>query len=144
MYANGRGLPKDLKQAAQWYRKAADQGLDSAQLNLGAMYYSGDGVPKNAVEALKYFRLSAQQKNGHAQFNLASLYAAPLQGDGIMQDLARALVWFTAAASTLAGEEAKIANANVTEVASKMTQPQLRAAQAIVRECRDGNYKKCD
>ena len=34
---NGTGVAKDDKKAAQWYRKAADQGLAEAQLHLGFM-----------------------------------------------------------------------------------------------------------
>src|SRR6185503_1652521 len=139
--AAGRGLPQDYKQAADWYRKAANAGVDSAQLNLGAMYYSGQGVPKNTQEALKYFRMSALRRNGRAQFNLASIYAT---GDGVPQDLARALVWFSIASTTLAGNEAKIAAENYNEVASKMTTAQKLQAQAFARVCRDGNYEKCD
>jgi TPR repeat protein len=35
MYANGEGVVRDDKQAAFWFRKAADQGEAMAQFNLG-------------------------------------------------------------------------------------------------------------
>jgi TPR repeat protein len=38
MYAFGKGVLKDDKQAVYWYQKAAEQGLAEAQYNLGAMY----------------------------------------------------------------------------------------------------------
>jgi TPR repeat protein len=38
MYANGKGVLKDDKQAASWYQKAAEQENAGAQYNLGNMY----------------------------------------------------------------------------------------------------------
>ena len=35
MYEKGGGVPQDLAQAAQWYRKAAEQGNVAAQCSLG-------------------------------------------------------------------------------------------------------------
>lgn len=55
MYAEGKGIPQDYKQAVQWYRKAAEQGEALAQFNLGAMYYNGEGVPQNMAIAKKWF-----------------------------------------------------------------------------------------
>jgi uncharacterized protein len=97
-------------------------------------------VPKDPKEALKWIRMAAQQGNGRAQFNLATLYT---NGDGIVQDLARALVWFNAAAVTLAGNEAKTADENSKAVAGKMTREQLLAAHDMARKCRLGDFKNC-
>jgi Sel1 repeat len=36
MYSEGHGVPKDLAEAAKWWRKAADQGNTSAQNHLAA------------------------------------------------------------------------------------------------------------
>ena len=38
MYDRGQGVPEDDAEAVRWYRLAAEQGLASAQLNLGVMY----------------------------------------------------------------------------------------------------------
>ena len=38
MYYNGEGVPKDYKQAAQWYQKAAEQNHTQAQFLLGFLY----------------------------------------------------------------------------------------------------------
>ncbi|MDD1628712.1 MAG: sel1 repeat family protein, partial [Methylococcaceae bacterium] len=43
MYANGKGMTQDDKQAAFWFRKSADQGYAEAQLILGVMYNEGQG-----------------------------------------------------------------------------------------------------
>ena len=58
MYFNGEGVPKDLKEAAKWYRLAAEQGLASAQYNLGLMYADGEGVPEDKVQAFAWASLA--------------------------------------------------------------------------------------
>jgi len=60
MYDEGRGVPKDYKEAARWYRKAAEQGNADAQSDLGVMYAKGRGVPKDYVTAYMWFNLAAQ------------------------------------------------------------------------------------
>jgi hypothetical protein len=47
VYYQGEGVQQDYKQAAAWYRKAADQGYAGAQHNLGLMYYQGEGVQQD-------------------------------------------------------------------------------------------------
>ena len=38
VYDEGRGVARDYKEAAKWYRLAAEQGNISAQVNLGVLY----------------------------------------------------------------------------------------------------------
>jgi hypothetical protein len=45
------GVPQDYRQAADWYRKAAEQGLAEAQYGLGFLYHNGNGVPKDETQA---------------------------------------------------------------------------------------------
>jgi len=61
--AAGRGAAQDLKQAAEWYRKAAEQGDVSAQATLGLLYSLGQGVPKSDVEAYFWLDLAASVKS---------------------------------------------------------------------------------
>ena len=61
MYDNGEGVPEDDREAAKWYRKAAEQGDASAQFNLGGMYATGEGVPEDYVMAYVWANLSAAQ-----------------------------------------------------------------------------------
>lgn len=44
IYEKGIGGAPQFKQAAEWYLKAAEQGLSAAQVNLGALYERGAGV----------------------------------------------------------------------------------------------------
>ena len=57
MYANGLGVEQDYLTAADWYRKAADQGNVDAQYNLSVVYSDGLGVSKNSAEAQKWLEL---------------------------------------------------------------------------------------
>ena len=52
-YHNGwSGVKQDYQQAAYWYRKSADQGYSSAQLNLGYLYSKGLGVSQDQQQAV--------------------------------------------------------------------------------------------
>ena len=73
MYKWGLRVPKDLTEAAEWYRLAAEQGHAQAQVGLGWMYDKGEGVLENSQEAAKWYRLAANQGNANAQNNLALL-----------------------------------------------------------------------
>lgn len=46
-----------------WMKKAADQGLDDAQYNVGVCYYDGVGVNKDILEAFQWFIKAKEQ--GH-------------------------------------------------------------------------------
>ena len=61
MYENGQGVPEDYAEAVLWYRRAADQGLKTAQWLLGTMYETGYGVQQDYVRAHMWYNLSAAQ-----------------------------------------------------------------------------------
>ena len=61
MYAKGIGVSGDAAEAVRWFGKAAEQGLASAQNNLGHKYVYGEGgVRENHVEAYAWFNIAAQ------------------------------------------------------------------------------------
>jgi TPR repeat protein len=55
-YYVGEGVPVDYPKAAEWYRKAAEQGHVIAQNFLGYMYDNGLGVPQDEAQAVKWYR----------------------------------------------------------------------------------------
>lgn len=59
LYEHGRGVKKDLTEAAKWYRMAGEQGNALAQYYLGAFYANGTGVGKNPSEAIAWYRKAA-------------------------------------------------------------------------------------
>lgn len=62
MYSRGLGVPRDQKQAAAWYSKAADQGYAVAQYNLGVIYERGQGVRQDYARANMWFNLAASHE----------------------------------------------------------------------------------
>jgi TPR repeat protein len=65
-YEAGRsGLKQDYAEAANWYRKSAEQGNVYAQASLGILYHSGKGLPHDDVQSEMWFVISS----GHAPPN---------------------------------------------------------------------------
>ena len=92
MYFKGKGVPEDHREAAKWFRKAAEQGDAGAQFNLGVMYFKGEGVPEDHREAVKWLRKAAEQGYARAQFNLG------VRGEGVLKDYREAVKWYRMAA----------------------------------------------
>jgi TPR repeat protein len=72
-FQHGKEIAQDLKQAFVWFKAAADQGISSAQLNVGRMYADGIGVSKNETLARQYFEKAASHGDNRASFNLAMM-----------------------------------------------------------------------
>lgn len=86
---------KRYDEAVDWYRKAAEQGHDGAQNNLGYLYHNGEGVTQDFAEAMKWYRKAAEHGNADAQNSLGIRY---YNGDGVKQDFAEAVKWWRKAA----------------------------------------------
>jgi TPR repeat protein len=57
LYLDGRGAPKDVRQAARWLGLAAQKGQYQAQAMLGRMLFRGEGVPKQRARGLMWLTL---------------------------------------------------------------------------------------
>ena len=66
MYDNGLGVPQDHKEAVKLYRIAAEQGITSAQLNLGYMYQAGQGVLQDYVLAHMWWNIAGSNGDKNA------------------------------------------------------------------------------
>jgi len=77
-HLNGEGsFPKDEREAARFFRLAADRGHTEAQLRLALMYGEGrGGLPKDRTEAVRYLKLAASAGNTIAQEALKRIGAA--------------------------------------------------------------------
>jgi len=96
IYAKGQGIPKDEKQAVDWFRKAAEQGHREAQTKLGYMYATGKGVAHSYISAIYWCYKAAKQGDVTAQYNLGLMYE---QGQGVAQDNSLAISWYSMAAA---------------------------------------------
>jgi len=82
-YLAGRGVPRDAKQAAYWYEKAANSGDPGAQLEVGYFYQAGIGVDRNPSRAAQWFERSASSGLTSAKVNLGVAY---VWGLGVRKD----------------------------------------------------------
>jgi len=94
-YAEGRGVPASLDDAARWYERAAAKGLAPAQFRYASLLEKGQGVKKDLTQARKLYLAAAAKGNAKAMHNLAVLYAEGVDGK---PDYAAAAQWFTKAA----------------------------------------------
>ncbi len=95
MHANGEGVRQDYDEAANWYRKAAEQGYAAAQNSLGSMYEEGKGVQQSYAKGLSWYRKAAEVGNVDAQHNLGLAY---YKGKGVQRNYGEAAGWYRKAA----------------------------------------------
>ena len=81
MYANGRGVDKNLKTSARYHERACDMGLQSACVSLGLRIKVGTEAEQK--RAFELFKEACEKKNLYGCGNLGDLY---LQGVGTGED----------------------------------------------------------
>ncbi|MDR3772836.1 MAG: tetratricopeptide repeat protein [Terracidiphilus sp.] len=110
-YAAGPGVPRDprqlaadLKEAAAWYLKAANQGNAAAQIRLADFYRDGRGVPRDMAQAVDWYLKAADLGDPTAQGTLGILYSV---GMGVGQDYQQAYFWLDLAAQVPGPSQAR-------------------------------------
>ncbi|MGH9709346.1 MAG: SEL1-like repeat protein, partial [Candidatus Acidiferrales bacterium] len=93
-YQNGDGVPKDLKLAFDWCKKAAEQDNADAETALGVMYRSGEGVDEDLQAAVQWYEKASRQGNPNAMFDLGAAY---YNGEGVPIDDSLSYAWFVLA-----------------------------------------------
>jgi len=94
MYDIGDGVLQDDKEAAKWYRMAAEQGLAQAQFNLGNMYANGYGLLQDHKRAHMWWNISRSNgENENAGDNIEIISRIMPPSDILKaQDMARKCV----------------------------------------------------
>ena len=92
-YKLGRGVPLDLKLAQDWYQKAADQGHEQAQTNLGLILFQ-NGDRKGAMP---WIQKASDRNEPRAQYVLGTAY---FNGDLVSRDWVKAYALMTRAAAS--------------------------------------------
>lgn len=123
-------LDADYRQAAEWYRKAAVQGLATGQLRLAALYRDGKGVARDITEAANWYRKAADQGDASAQGTLGLLYAL---GQGVPRSDVEAYYWLDLAAAVKGPNQEKYAG-NRQMVGTRITADELAAVQERVEK----------
>ena len=54
-------MPKDVKEAINWFTLGAKSGLFQSTFNLGQIYFEGNGVPRDLKKAEEWFAIGLVQ-----------------------------------------------------------------------------------
>ena len=73
MYEEGCGVMPDTAEARKWYLRAADQGDDDAEYNLGALHERENAGGQGQEQALSWYRKAAGHGCRTAEERLALL-----------------------------------------------------------------------
>ena len=74
LYANGVGISRDDKKAAEWYRLAADRGDREAMFALAMLHFSGRVESASREEGAKLLAAAAKLGHAAAAYDLGLLY----------------------------------------------------------------------
>lgn len=86
-----------MEKAACLYTKAAKQGMEDAQNNLGCCYEYGRGVPKDLAIAISWYEKAAAKGNKYSQYALGLFYE---KGMGVEKNIEKAIDLFQASAKS--------------------------------------------
>nr|WP_315252701.1 SEL1-like repeat protein [uncultured Duganella sp.] len=87
---------KNIKQALDYFKEAAEAGYAPAQFNLAALYaVGGDGMPQDQALARAWYAQAGQSGHARALYTLGRIYDL---GEGTPADQAKAIVYYKAAA----------------------------------------------
>jgi hypothetical protein len=117
----------DYDSALSICTKAAEQGIATAQYNLGLMFDNGKGVPQDYKQAVYWYTKAAEQGKANAQTNLGLMFA---DGQGTPKNKVMAYVWWNIAAAQ--GSEGAANNRDLIE--KDMTTNQIAEAQELSKE----------
>lgn len=85
---------KDYKQAAEWFKKAAERGFTRALSNLGVCYEFGHGVDKDRDMAFQLYKESAEKGYTEGMLNLALMYFSNATSTHNKDQYNQAQTWF--------------------------------------------------
>ena len=125
-YKLGRGVPKDLARAEDFYARAARKGQIRAADNYGILLFQ----TRRQAEAIPWLTASADRGEPRAMYILG---IAAYNGDYVAKDPVRAYVMYDLAAG--AGED--MATAARDSVAKTLTPKQLTRARQLAQDLRD-------
>lgn len=117
------------KQAAEWYRRAAEKGDISGEMHLAALYRDGGkGFPREMAQAAAWYRKAAEQGDGTAQATLGVLYSI---GQGVPRSDVESYYWLDLAAAVKGPNQEKYA-ANRQMIGAHITTDELEEVEERV------------
>jgi TPR repeat protein len=91
MYEKGRGAPRDLGVAFEWFLKAAKQGDVKSFYKVGYCYLKARGVEKDFDKAREWFKKASDKGYVRAYYYLGEIFE---NGYGVLQDYDEAMKWY--------------------------------------------------
>jgi len=95
MYLTGKGCEKNLQEAFNYLKKAADQSHIDAQVYLAGLYFNGKGCDKSLQQAFNYLKKAVDQGYLKAQSMIGRMY---FKGEGCERNLQEAFKYYKKAA----------------------------------------------
>ncbi|MBA2435534.1 MAG: sel1 repeat family protein [Chthoniobacterales bacterium] len=89
-YSKGWGIDKNREKAAQWFKRAADEGHVGAMVRLG-MILQHPETPESHGQAIEWYRRAAGEGDPSGMVHLGFAYR---EGRGVAEDSAEAVRWF--------------------------------------------------
>ena len=86
----------NYREAAKWFRQAAEKGHSDAQFYLGHCYFQGNGVELDYTEGRKWMLRAAEQNDPYAQDMMGWVYD---KGVGVEPNMDIAVNWYRRAAA---------------------------------------------
>jgi hypothetical protein len=100
----GDGVPRDIKQAAAFFERAAQAGNPNGWFRLGKIYHDGlEGAP-DYTKALEHFTTAARAGVPEAQHNIGAMLVS---ARGVKRDYVEGLAWLIVAKKTGAASDAE-------------------------------------
>jgi hypothetical protein len=133
----GLGTPQDVQEGARLLAIAAEQGNAIAAYDLAQAYSHKSGLPNDFSKAATLYAIGAAKGFAASQAQLGLLYAT---GRGVPMNVVRAYMWFSLAAA----KGYAPAKGNLSIARSKMSNAEVKEADAAKERCRSSNFKDCD
>jgi hypothetical protein len=135
MLLHGQGVPRNLKEASEWLRRASEQGYDPARTVLASLEEGKYTRPADAGDMAAIYREAAERGDLVAQTKLGLLYR---EGAGVAEDDVRAAEWLHKAAEQ--GEpEAQAALGTMYDVGEGVAKDLEKAAEWYLRAAENGH-----
>lgn len=132
LYKRGDRVQPDPREAAYWYRAAADLGSVEAQFVTGCLYARGEGISGDLKHAARYFERAASGGHAQAAYNLGIFH---LNGQGVQRSSTEAKRWFSVAAD-LGLTQAQLRLGQILD-SEAVTSVETMAARALIERASD-------
>lgn len=129
--------PKNIEKGLNLLKRASEQKVSDALVNLGIFYFKGQHVQKNYTTAATFFKESALARNSAGSALLGVMYESGL---GVEKSYKLSWVW---TALSLELKDSTQEEKTLIELESKMTPAEIDEAVSVRDLCLESNYTNC-